>query len=83
MSAEAAPESRGALVAPTCPLVLSAAASGPPPPVASSTVATSSRSSGMAEAMSLASTSRKAPKACILPRMSWLPRRTSSTNSRV
>lgn len=53
------------------------------PPVASSTWATSSRSSGMAVAMFWASTSRNEPKACILPRISWLPRRTSSTNSRV
>ncbi|CRK34788.1 hypothetical protein BN1708_006522 [Verticillium longisporum] len=51
--------------------------------VISTTLATSSATSGMALLISPASTSLNCANAPILPRMSWLPRRTSSTNSRV
>lgn len=66
--------------APTPLFVPSGAAS---PPVACTTCATSSLSSGMALFICSARMSRKDRKACSFPRMSWLPRRTSSTNSRV
>ena len=78
--AAAAPPKPAALLSATPFLALSA---GDFPPVASQTRSTSSRSSGMAAWMWSARMSRKDPKACILPRISWLPRRTSSTNSRV